>query len=123
MAFLNDLVIDNGLAALSDADELHITSSEISVYANLAAATLGNKAPPSVGAVQDRTGGGRERVIAAVTDGSVTGSGTASHWCLVDTVNSRVLAANSLSASQGVTSGNTFTLDAIAIGIPDGVSA
>jgi hypothetical protein len=37
----------------------------------------------------------------------------------VDTANSRLLATSSLTASQAVTSGNTFTLSSVAIGIPD----
>jgi hypothetical protein len=36
-------------------------------------------------------------------------------------VNSRLLATGSLTASQAVTSGNTFTLTSFDIGIPDPV--
>jgi len=36
-------------------------------------------------------------------------------------VNSRLLAAGSLTASQVVTSGNSFTLSSFTIGIPDPV--
>jgi hypothetical protein len=49
----------------------------------------------------------------------VTGTGTASHYAIVDTVNSRLLAAGALSAPQAVTDGNVFTLTAFDIGIPD----
>jgi hypothetical protein len=56
--------------------------------------------------------------VSAVSAGTVTGTGTATHWALVDTGNSRLLAAGSLSASQGVTSGNTFDLTSFDIGIP-----
>ena len=64
-------------------------------------------------------GWGREVVVAAISDGSVTGNGTATHYAIVDTVNSRLLATGSLSASQVVASGNTFTLGSFTIGIPD----
>jgi len=123
MAFMNDVVLSNGLDELSNGNELHILSQEVSVYADVATYTLGNKASPTIGAEQDRTGGGREREIAAITDGSVTGTGTASHYALVDTVNSRVLVSNTIGSAQSVTSGNTFTLNAIPIGFPDAVSA
>jgi hypothetical protein len=56
--------------------------------------------------------------IAAITDGIVTATGTATHWAITDTANSRLLATGSLSASQVVTNGNMFTLGAFDIGIP-----
>lgn len=123
MAFLIDAALDAALAELGDGGALHITSQEVTAHADVATYTLGNKASPTIGSPQDRAGGGREAVIAAFSDGSVTATGTATHWCLVDTVNSRVLAANTLTASQAVTSGNTFQLAAIAVSIADAVSA
>jgi hypothetical protein len=81
--------------------------------------TLGNSTSLSIAAPSDRTGGGREVVIAAISDGSVSGTGTATHYAIVDTSNSRLLATGSLSASQSVTSGNTFSLASFTIGIPD----
>lgn len=121
MATLNDRVFDNGLTVLdTEANAIHITSQEATTYANATSTyTLGNSTSLSIGAPQDRTGGGREVVVAAITDGSVTGTGTATHYAIVDTVNSRLLATGSLSASQSVTSGNTFTLSSVSIGIPD----
>jgi hypothetical protein len=63
--------------------------------------------------------------IAAITDGSVTATGTATHYAIVDTSATyggpRLLATGSLSASQAVTSGNTFTLSSAVIGIPGAV--
>ena len=121
MATLNDRVFDNGLTVLdTEANAIHITSQEATTYANATSTyTLGNSTSLSIGAPQDRTGGGREVVVATITDGSVTGTGTATHYAIVDTVNSRLLATGSLSASQSVTSGNTFTLSSVSIGIPD----
>jgi hypothetical protein len=123
MATLNDRVFDNGLTVLdTEANAIHITSSEAASYADATSTlTLGNSTSLSIGAPQDRTGGGREVVVAAITDGSVTGTGTATHYAIVDTGNSRLLATGSLTASQAVTSGNTFTLSSVAIGIPDPV--
>ena len=120
MATLDNRVFDNGLTVLdTEANAIHITSAEATSFANVASVTLGNSTSLSIGAPQDRSGGGREVVVAAITDGSVTGTGTATHYAIVDTVNSRLLATGSLTASQSVTSGNTFTLSSVAIGIPD----
>lgn len=121
MATLNDRVFDNGLTVLdTEANRIDITSQEATSYAEATSTyTLGNSTSLSIGAPQDRSGGGREVVVAAISDGSVTGTGTATHYAIVDTVNSRLLATGSLTASQSVTSGNTFTLSSVAIGIPD----
>jgi len=121
MATISDRVFDNGLTVLdTEANAIHITSQEATDYTDATStSTLGNSTSLSIGAPQDRSGGGREVVVAAITDGSVTGTGTATHYAIVDTVNSRLLATGSLTASQAVTSGNTFTLTSVTIGIPD----
>ena len=122
MATLDNRVFDNGLTVLdTEANAIHITSAEATSFANVSSVTLGNSTSLSIGAPQDRTGGGREVVVAAITDGTVTGTGTATHYAIVDTSNSRLLATGSLSASQAVTSGNSFTLSSVTIGIPDPV--
>lgn len=121
MPFINDRVFDNGLTVLdTEANRLDICNAEPASYA--AATTtnsLGNKTSLSVGAPSDGTPNGRKVTVAAITDGTVTATGTASHWAIVDTVNSRLLATGALSASQAVTSGNVFTLGAFDIRIPD----
>ena len=121
MAFLDNRVFDNGLTVLdTEANEIHITSSEATSYTDATnTSSLGSSTSLSIGAPQDRSGGGREVVVSAILDGSVTGTGTATHYAIVDTANSRLLATGSLTASQSVTSGNTFTLSSVAIGIPD----
>lgn len=121
MAFLNDRVFDNGLTVLdTEANKILITSAEATTYTEANSTyALGNSTSLSIGAPADRSGGGRQVTVAAITDGSVTTTGTATHYAIVDTVNSRLLAAGALSASQAVTSGNTFTLTSTTIGIPD----
>ena len=121
MAFLADRVFDNGLTVLdTEANRLDICSSAPTTYTEaITTYSLGNKTSLSVGAPADRTGGGREVTVAAFTDGSVTGTGTAAYYSLVDTTNSRLLAQGALSSSQAVTSGNTFSISAFKIGIPD----
>jgi hypothetical protein len=121
MATLGNRVFDAGLSSLdTEANRLDICSQEPATFAEATVTyTLGNKTSLSVGAPADRTGGGREVEVAAITDGEVTATDTATHWAITDTVNSRLLATGALSASQAVTDGNVFTLAAFKIGIPD----
>lgn len=121
MATLNNRVFDNGLTVLdTEATRVDVTSQEASTYSEATSTyTLGNSTSLSIGAPADRSGGGRKVAVASITDGSVTGTGTVTHYALVDTNNSRLLATGSLTASQAVTSGNTFTLATFDIGIPD----
>ena len=120
MAFLGDRVFDSGLTTLdTEANAVHITSSEVTAHGSLAGATLGNTTSITIGAPADRSGGGREVTVSAISGASVTGTGTASHYAIVDSTNSRILVAGALSASQSVTSGNTFSLASFTVGIPD----
>lgn len=123
MPFLNDRVFDNGLTVLdTEANKILITSQEATTYTEANATyALGNSTSLSISAPSDRTGGGRKVTVSAVTDGTVTSNGTATHYAIVDTVNSRLLATSSLTTSQVVTSGNTFSLSSFDIGIPDPV--
>lgn len=118
MSYFNDRVYDNGLSVLdTEANLLHICSQEPSVYGTLY--SLGNKALAAGDiTLAARSPSGRKAVVGALSGGTVTGTGTASHWAIVDTVNSRLLAAGALGATQGVTSGNTFSLPTFDIGIP-----
>jgi hypothetical protein len=119
-AYLNDRVYDNGLTVLdTEADKLYITSAQAATYTEaITTYALGVKNTPTVSAPGAKSGGGREVTVSAITDGSVTGTNTATHYALVDSSNTRLLAAGPLSASQAVTSGNTFTLTSFKIGIP-----
>lgn len=116
MAFLNDRVYDNGLTILdTEVNLLHICSAEPTVYGTLN--SLGNKAIAGGDiTLADNTPSGRKAVVGALSGGSVTLSGTATHWALVDTSNSRILATGALAASQAVTSPNTFSLPSFTAG-------
>lgn len=120
MAFLNDRVLDNGLTVLdTEATKIHICSAEPTVFGTLN--SLGNSGTlgaGGIGAPGARTPSGRKVTVAAISSGTVTATGTATSWAIVDETNSRLLAAGSLSTSQSVTSGNTFSLAAFDIGIP-----
>jgi len=114
-----DRVFDNGLTVLdTEANALHICSSEPVSYAAIAAITLGLKAALSIGAPAAGDPDGRQVTVAAFSDGTVTATGNASHYAIVDTVNSRLLVTDALDAVQAVTIGNTFSLPNFDIRIP-----
>ena len=99
---------------------IDITSQVATTYTEaITTYTLGNKTgltadvTPEAGDVD-----GRKVVVPAITDGSVTGTATATHWALTDAT-SVLIATGPLTSSQAVTSGNTFTLDAIDITVRD----
>ena len=121
MATVADRVLDNGLTVLdTEASRVDITSQEATTYAEATSTyTLGNTTSISISAPADRTGGGRKVTLSAVTGASVTGTGTATHYAITDVSNTRLLVTGTLTASQSVTSGNTFSLEALNVGIPD----
>jgi len=126
MAYINDTSLDAALQDIQDnAEELHICSQEPATYAEATATySLGQKTSLSMAEPSDKAGGGREAIVAAISDGAVDGNGTVTHWAIVKaSATSRLLATGSLDESQVVTSGNPFTLTAFAIGMPDAVSA
>lgn len=120
MAYINDEVFDQGLDyADTNGTRIDICSQEPTTYAEATSTyTLGNKTGLNTGATQNGATDGRRVIVPAITDGSVTSTATATHWALTDG-SAVLIATGALSASQGVTSGNTFTLDAISITIRD----
>ena len=114
MAYASDFLLDLALAELdTEANRLDICSQEPITYTEATSTyTLGNKTSISVGSPEDGDTSGRKVVMATFSDGSVTATGTASHWAISDTVDSRLLLTGSLSSSQAVTIGNTFSLPA-----------
>ena len=119
--FLHDDVFDSGLSVLDTlVENLYICSSLPTTFTEASSTyKLGTKASPTVSAPADRTGGGRKVTVSAITDGTVSASGTAGYYALTDDSVSKLLAQGDLNATQVVTSGNTFTLTAFDIGIPD----
>jgi hypothetical protein len=114
---VHDDVLDAALNEIKDnATVLHICSSLPANYGDVAGVTLGNKTPPAFTGPADHTSG-RKITVTAITDGSVTATGTASHYAIVD--GTRLLCAQALGSTQAVTSGNTFTLGATIIALPD----
>ncbi len=120
MQYINDEVFDQGLDyADANGTRIDICSQEPTSYAEATSTyTLGNKTGLNTGATQDGAVDGRRVIVPAISDGSVTGTATATHWALTDG-SAVLIATGALSASQAVTSGNTFTLGAISITIRD----
>ena len=122
--YIHPNVFDLGLSYLkTNADKIYICSAQPANYSEATTGgtyALGNKSF-GAGAVipaalaDDTPTGSRKGTTAAVTDGSVTNSGTAGFWAIVYSGSSLLLAAYSLSATQGVTASNTFTLAAFVV--------
>ena len=116
--WLNDEVLDQGLDWIiaQNPCRLDITSQAATSYGEATTDgtySLGNETGLTVGATED-DGTGRKVVVPAITDGDVTETATATHWALTDS-SAILIATGPLTASQGVTDGNTFSLDAIDI--------
>ncbi len=121
MAALSNNVFDNGLNHIDvNTEKLYILSADPGLtWSNIASYALGSKSSPAISAPADRSAGGREITISAIADGTVSTSGTATHYALTDDSATEILASAALNASQAVTTGNSFTLTAFTIGIPD----
>ena len=117
--YINDEIFDQGLDyADTNGTRIDITSQVATTYAEATSTyTLGNDTV-NTGATEAGATDGRRVIVPAIAAGSVTGNGTATHWALTDG-SSVLLATGPLTSSQAVTSGNTFTLDAISITIRD----
>jgi len=125
MPLIADYIYDAALAKFdTEATQLNICTQEPTTYTEaITTYSKGQKVGISIGVPADGAVNGRRVTVAAIADGAVNGDGTVTHYAVVDTVNSRLMAAGELAASQIVTDGNTFTLGAIDITIPDAVSA
>lgn len=121
MAYLNDLILDNGLSFFaSNAEKVFMCSQEPSTYTQATNTyALGVSGDLTVGSPEDRTAGGRKVVIEAIADGVFTANGTASHYAVVDVSNGRLLSAAPLDSSQVVYTDNPFTMAEIEVAIDD----
>lgn len=119
MPFINDEVFDQGLDyADTNGTRIDICSTDPGgTYSTVTGNTLGNDTV-NTGVTEAGATDGRRVIVPAITAGSVTATGTATHWALTNATDT-VIASGALSASQAVTLNNTFTLDAISITIRD----
>ena len=124
MAFIADEVFDSGLdnlSGLAPTARIDINyGSEATTYAEATSTkSCGNETGISPTGPAPGTPTGRTVTVPAITVGDVTATQTAGWWALTDGA-SVLWATGSLSGGgQLVTSGNTFTLDAILITIVD----
>ena len=120
MPFISDEAFDAGLDYLdTNGTRIDINyTSEPTTYAEaVTSKSCGNDTvatpAPEAGATD-----GRRVIVPAITAGTVSATQTADWWSLTDG-SSLFLAAGDLTTPQGVTSGNTFSLDAISITFRD----
>jgi len=121
MAFINNEVFDGGLDyAITNGTQIDICSADPTTsYADSQTYSLGTKTGLTVGATGDAAvGNGREVIVPEITDGTVDGTDTATHWALSDG-SSILVASGALTSGQAVTDTNDFTLDEILITIRD----
>ncbi len=119
MASLSNAVFDSGLSTLTtNGTRIDICTTEPTTYAEATSTyTLGNGSITTASPT-DRAGGGREVIVGAVTDAAVTVTGTASFFAITNGTDT-LYATGSLSTTQSVANGNTFSLGSFSIGIPD----
>jgi hypothetical protein len=119
MAFIADEVFDSGLdnlTGLSPTARIDINYTQEATTYTEAVTTFscGNETGITIPAAAAGATDGRRVIVPAITAGDVTDDQTAGWWALTD--GAAVLwATGPLTATQAVTSGNTFTLDAIEI--------
>ena len=115
-----DAALDAYLNRLCDnVENLYICSQEPANFLEASSTyALGVKATPTIGAAANDTSG-RKRTVSAISDGSVTASGSASHLATTDNSASELCAAQALAGVVAVTLGQPFTLTAFDFKIPD----
>ena len=117
-ATISDEVFDAALNYLeTNGTQVDICSASPTNWAGLAAVTLGNETGCVYTGPADGTSG-RKTVLDAITDGDVTATDTATHFCISNGT-SIVFVIQELNSSQGVTSGNKFTLTAVTVQLSD----
>jgi len=119
MTSINPEVFDQGLDyADTNGTRIDICTTEPTTYTEATSTYTLGSANVDVGATSAGSTDGRRVLVPAVAAGNVTVNGSAAFWGLTDN-SGELIAAGALSAVQAVTSGNTFTLNAIAITIRD----
>lgn len=121
MSYIIDTAFDSGLTYLDTNGtriDINFTQEPTTYTEATSTFSCGNKTALNTGAPEPGAVDGRRVIVPAITDGAVSATQTAGWWSLTDGA-TLFLAAGALSATQGVTSGNTFTLDAISITFRD----
>ena len=119
-----DVILDSGLSTLDTAaSHIFICSSEPTTYAQASTTyLLGTKSWGAGNAFGSPAAGtsptGRKVSSVAITDGTITTSGTASWWAACGTAS--LHAHGLLASAQAVTAGNTFSLGSFDIKLASG---
>lgn len=123
---IESLVLDGGLTLVNSATTaIYITANEPTTFALATTGSgtsqvLGFKsfgAGSTFGAPGAGAGTSRAVTSVSVSDGTITTAGTAAYWAAVS--GASLYAHGSLASTQAVSAGNTFTLAAFAITIPN----
>lgn len=126
--FISDNALDAALAYIADlAEKLYLCSAAPANYAGVAAVTKGNKTLTEGDGngdytIADAAVDGRTLTVTAQTDVSVTETATITHIALVDEGANELLAVHELASPIAVTNGQTVSLAAMTIRLPDAVS-
>lgn len=118
---LADAILDGGLTLIDTlATSIYLCSQDPTTYTEASSTyALANNivaAGAAFGAPAAGSPNGRKVTSAAVTAGTVSGTGTATKWAV--TTGAALYANGSLAASQAMTAGNTWSLPAFDIRIP-----
>lgn len=123
MAFMSDAVQDNGLSYIvTNGTRVDICYTQEPANYTEATSTYscGNKTGITVTGPTAGDVSGRKVTVPAISDGSVTDTQTAGWQALTKpTATTDLLVARALSATQAVTTGNTFTLTTWDVEFPD----
>lgn len=119
MANMHPDALDAALAVINTASErLYICSAQPTTFTGASSTSmLGVKIGPTFGTISNGDVSGRKIVVNAITDGSISATGTATHAALTDDSAGKLMATTTIT-SQSVTGGNTFTLSAFDIEMP-----
>ena len=117
MAYLAQAVYDAALQYIADNGlRVDICSQAPSSYTEAVSTySLGNKTV-SIGA-PEAAGSGRKVVVPAISDGAITGNGTATHWAITDGA-SLLIAWQTLTSSELVSNGQQFQLPEQSVTLP-----
>lgn len=122
MPYLDNTIYDSGLTELTtNGNRLDICSQEPTSYVEATSTYTLGTSTITINSPTDRTAGGREVEVNAVINQPVTSTGTATHYAIIDDSSNTLLATNTLTESQAVTSGNNFSVSPFKIGIPSPV--
>ena len=122
--YIDPTVFNAGLTAMStNANKLYICTAQPTTYTAATSTYACGVASPggsgaTVGAPGNDAGTGQQVTVAAISSGgAINATATAAFWAVVYSGASVLLAAYSLSATQAVTNGNSFTLASFVIDI------